>query len=201
MNKSARYCYMAAGVIIICGILLTGVIFRFSNLRQFPSRLADIYREPQISLEVPGSREVQLNSTGAYGIYYQYNLVAAAVESGKIPPELACELESETGLKIQGVPDYEPTNRYWSKKGGGPATLIQSITIEEPGRYEFSCQYPGDYTGPDIHVTIGPNYAWELIRISLKYILALLGMCLSVTTSLVISFILLFSGLMTKKNS
>lgn len=200
MNKSTRYCLIAAAIIFLSGLLLAGLIFHFSDMRLFPSRLADIYREEQISLEVPGSREVQLNRAGAYGIYYQTNLVAAAVEPVKNSPDLSCELESETGLVITGVPDYEPTNRYWSKEGGGPATLIQSITVEEPGQYVFSCQYPGDYSGPDTLVTIGPNYAWEFIRVSLRYIVALLGIYISVSVSLVISLILLFAGLMAKKN-
>lgn len=201
MNKSARYCYLAAAVTFLSGILLAGLIFHFSDLRQFPSRLADIYREPQISLEVPGSKEVQLNRTGVYGIYYEYSLVAASVEPMRVPPRLDCALESENGQIINGVPDYEPTNRYWSKKGGGPATLIQSITIENPGKYVFSCQHLNDYSGADVHVTIGPNYAWEFIRISLRYILALLGMYLSITVPLVISLILFCAGLLTKRDS
>ena len=201
INKSARYCSGVGVVILLSGILLAGLIFNFSGLRQFPSRLADIYREDQISLTVPGSREVQLNRAGAYGIYYQYSLVAAAVESVQNPPELDCILKTDSGQTITGVPDYEPTNRYWSNKGGGPATLIQSITVEEPGKYEFSCQHPSDYSGADLRVTIGPNYAWEFIRVSLKYILAILGLFLSVTIPTVIGGFLIIAGLVAKKKS
>lgn len=201
MNKSTKYCLAAAAAIFLSGLLLACLIFHFSGLRQFPSRLADIYREDQVELNVPGSREVQLNRAGAYGIYFQTNLVAAAVEPVKIPPELICELKSESGLIITGVPDYEPTNHYWSKEGGGPATLIQSISVEEPGLYVFSCQYLDDFSGPDIQVTIGPNYAWEFIQVSLRYILALLGLYGSVSVSLVISLILVIAGLMSKKGS
>ena len=192
--------FLPAMVILICGLLLSGGIFHVSGLDQFPSRLADIYREDQSSLEVPGSREVKLNRTGAYGIYYQFNLVTAVAEPVKIPPVLDCQLESETGRIIKGVPDYQPSNRYWSKKGGGPATLIQSITVDEPGRYDFSCSHPADYQGPDVQVTIGPNYTWEFIQFSSKYVLSVLGMCLSILIPFVISLILFVIGWMTKKN-
>ena len=201
MRNNPRKWFLPAMVILVCGLLLSGGIFHISGLEQFPSRLADIYREDQISLAVPGSREVQLNRTGAYGIYYQVSLVTAVAEPLQIPPELDCELESMSGRIIQGVPDYEPTNRYWSKKGGGPATLIQSITIDEPGKYGFSCSHPADYEGPDIQVTIGPNYTWEFIRVSLKYILAVLGMCLSILIPFVISLILFVTGWVAKKRN
>lgn len=197
-NKSSKW-FLPSFVILICGLLLSGGIFHISGLNQFPSRLADIYREDQISLAVPGSREVQLNRTGAYGIYYQVSLVTAVAEPVQIPPALDCQLESVSGRIIKGAADYEPTNRYWSKKGGGPATLIQSITIDEPGTYDFSCSHPADYEGPDIQVTIGPNYTWEFIRISLKYILALVGMCLSVMIPFVISLILFVIGWVMEK--
>jgi hypothetical protein len=175
------------------------LIYQLSDLRSFPSRLADIYREEQHSLEVPGSRQIQLNRPGAYGIYFQYSLVKAAAEPVQLPPELACRLDSLSGEEIQGVPDYQPTNRYWSRQGGGPATLIQSISIEEPGLYEFSCQHPGDYGGPDLQVTIGPNYTWEFIRISLKVIPALVGIYLSLTIPVVVSICILITGLLSRE--
>lgn len=200
MNKSARNCIVTALVVFIIGVLLAGVIFQFSGLRHFPSRLADIYREDQISLEVPGSREVQLNRTGAYGIYFRYSLVSAAIEPMQIPPKIDCTLSANSGRVIKGVPDYEPTNRYWSKKGGGPATLIMSVTVEEPGLYEFSCQQQGDYSGPVLQVSLGPNYAWEFIRISLTYIAAILGMILSFIVPLLVCIAFCCAALYFRRN-
>lgn len=199
MKKTTSKWFLMSLFFLICGLLVTGGIFHISGLNQFPSRLADIYREEQISLAVPGSREVQLNRSGAYGIYYQVSLVSAVAEPVQIPPVLDCQLHSASGEIIKGVPDYEPSNRYWSKKGGGPATLIQSITIDEPGRYRFSCSHPVDYQGPGIQVTIGPNYTWEFFRVSSKYIIGVLGMCLSLLIPFVISLIMFVIGWVTKK--
>jgi hypothetical protein len=201
MKKTTSTWFLTPLDILICGLLVTGGIFHISGLEQFPSHLADIYREEQISLAVPGSREVQLNRTGAYGIYYQVSLVTAVSEQVQIPPALDCQLESASGEIIKGVPDYEPSNRYWSKQGGGPATLIQSITVDQPGQYEFSCEHPGGYGGSEIQVTIGPNYTWEFIRVSLKYILAVVGMCLSILIPFVISLILFVIGRVVKRRN
>ena len=200
MNKIARNCVLNAMLVFLGGILAAGVIFHFSGLRYFPSSLADIYREDRIVLQVPGSKDVQLTRAGAYGIYFQYSLVSAALEPVHIPPAIDCSLKANTGQIIEGVPDYEPTNRYWSKKGGGPATLIKSVTIEEPGLYEFSCQHQGDYSGPALQVSLGPNYAWEFIRISLKNILAILGMFLSVTVPLLVCIALFCAAWYFRRN-
>lgn len=200
MTKMTRNCIVSGAAIFISGLLLAGLIFHFSGLRHFPSRLADIYREEQIGLKVPGSREVQLNRVGAYGIYFHYSLVTAVVEPVQIPPALNCTLLSDSGQVIEAVQDYEPANRYWSKEGGGPATLIQSITVEEPGLYEFSCQYGGEYTGPVVQVSLGPNYVWEFIRISLKYIAAILGVFLSLTIPLLVGIALCCAGWILTRN-
>jgi len=168
MNETTRNCMVTAAVVLIFGLLLSCVLFYLSDLDHFPSRLADIYREDRISLTLPGSREVQLNRAGAYGIYYQYSLMAITVDSIQNPPALICTLRSGSGQIIKGVADYEPSNRYWSKKGGGPATLIQSITVDEPGEYIFECTSQDDYLGSNVSVSLGPNYTWEFIRLVLK---------------------------------
>lgn len=199
MKPARNKMIWSALVVLLSGFLLAALICQFSGLRGFPSRLADIYREEQHSLTVPGSRHIQLNRPGAYGIYFQYSLVKAAVEPIQFPPELECRLDSLSGEEIRGVPDYQPSNRYWSRQGGGPATLIQSISIEDPGQYEFSCQHPGDYSGPDLQVTIGPNYTWEFIRTSLEVIPALVGIYLSLTIPVVVSICVLIAGLLRRK--
>jgi len=195
MIKTAGRFFSAAAIVFISVILLDSVIFHFSDIRYIPSRLADIYREDQLSLLVPGSRNVQLNRTGAYGIYYQYSLVATAADSVQKPPALACTLNSESSQIIKGVADYEPTNRYWSNKGGGPATLIQSITVDESGEYTFECIYHDDSPGPEVMVSLGPNYTWEYIRLILKNGPAILGIMLSFLGGVVISSILVVVGI------
>jgi len=201
MTKTTRDCMITAAIVFVCGVFFISLIFHFSGLRHFPSRLADIYREEQISLSVPGSKDVQLNRTGAYGVYYQYSLVAAAAAPVQNPPSLTCTLKSESGQIIQGVADHEPANRYWSKKGGGPATLIQSMTVDEPGEYTFGCVYKDDSSEPEVLVSLGPNYTWEFIRLALKNGLVLIGIILSLIGSFLVSAILIMAGIFHIKNS
>ena len=201
MNETTRNCMITAAAVLIFGLFLSCVLLYLSDLDHFPSRLADIYREDRISLTSPGSREVQLNRTGVYGIYYQYSLMAVSADSVQYPPVLTCTLKSESGQLIKGVADYEPTNRYWSKKGGGPAILIQSITVEEPGEYTFRCVYQDDNMGPEVSVSLGPNYTWEFIRLALKSGPVLISIILSLTGSFLVSTILIMAGIFHIKDS
>jgi hypothetical protein len=97
--------------------------------------------------------------------------------------------------------DYVPSNRYWENDNGGPAVLIQSISIDEPGEYRFSCQYPEGVSGPSFQVSLGPNYVWELIRMVLQNGLALLTVLFSLPAAILISIVLVLSGLISGKSS
>ena len=195
MNETTRSCMIAAAIVLVIGLLFAGLIFYISGLQYFPSLLADIYREDRIDLSVPGSKEVYLNRVGAYGIYFQYSLLADSVETNHIPPALECLLKSESGQSIRGVDDYEPSNRYWSKKSGGPATLIQSVRIDEPGAYSFECSYRENNKGEGVQVSLGPNYTWELIRLVLKFGLGIAGIILTLGGSILVSAILFLAGM------
>ena len=201
MKTESRTCYLAAAVIILVGIAFTAGIFWLSDLRMIPSNLADIYREEQHSLTVPGFVDLRLNRVGAYGIYYHYNLVTSAWEEVKIPPEIECSLVSETGKTSLSVLDYVPSNRFWKKNDGGPAVLIQSISEDEPGEYRFLCKYPEGIAGPSFQISLGPNYVWEMIRMVLKNGLALLLLIFSLPTAILVSGILLMAGLISSKRT
>ncbi len=201
VKTESRTCYLAAAVIILVGIAFTAGIFWLSEIRMIPSNLADIYREEQHSLTVPGFVDLRLNRVGAYGIYYHYSLVTSAWEEVEIPPEIECSLVSETGKTSLGVLDYVPSNRFWEKYDGGPAVLIQSISVDEPGEYRFLCQYPEGVAGPSFQISLGPNYVWEMIRMVLKNGLALLLLIFSLPTAISVSGILLMAGLIASKGT
>jgi hypothetical protein len=48
--------------------------------------------------------------------------------------------------------------------------LIRSITIDEPGTYNFSCRYANGNSRPEIVLAVGPNLAWEFVNIAAKSI-------------------------------
>jgi len=176
-EMSVRWLLGLAVVVFLSGILISTLLVKGAGMRHYPTMIADAYREKQHRLTVPGSKEVQLLRTGAYGLYYESSRVAASAEGYfKMPPEIQCTLTStSSGETIQGVPDYVETNRYWSKDKDGLGVLVMSLTVDEPGTYALACAYADDSTQPEITVALGPNYFWEFLRISGKIALPLLG--------------------------
>jgi hypothetical protein len=168
--------YSIAAVVILFGILLSGLIFEKSGLAMYPAMIADAYREQQHHLSVPGTKDIKLMRTGAYGIYYEYSLVSSSVDPPKNPPAINCSLTSKsTGEKIEAVPDYVETNRYWSKDQKRIGVLIMSITVDKPDSYTFACHYQDGSTRPEISISLGPNYFWEFLRVAWKISLPTLG--------------------------
>jgi len=200
IRKESSYCFFAAALVLLIGFMSAAGFFYLSKIRRMPSVLADVFREPQTRLTVPGSVDLHLNRVGTYGIYFEYGLVRATAETLQVPPALDCTLTSYTGQIIQGVPDYVITNRYWSNDAGGPAILIQNITVAEPGEYAFDCHYQEDNPGPDVTVSLGPNYTWEFVRLVLKNGPVLIGMILSLTGSFLVSIIFILAGIFQIKN-
>jgi hypothetical protein len=172
-----RRLFGLAVLILLAGMLTSALLFKQSGISRYTSLIADAYREAQHHLTVPGAKEVKLTRTGAYGIYYEHSLVAAAVDPRtEIPPAIECSLTSQsTGAKIAAVLDYVETNRYWPKEHGGTGVLMMSITVDQPDAYTFACNYQDGSTEPEIVVALGPNYFWEFIRVAWKISFPVLG--------------------------
>jgi len=166
-------------LIFLGGVLISILLFSGSGIGTYPTLIADAYREEQHHLNVPGSRDINITRTGAYGIYYEYSLVSSVYPDEGLPPAIDCSLTSEsTGTEIAAVPDYVETNRYRSKDLH-TGVLIMSITVNQPDSYTFACNYQDGRTGPEISVAIGPNYFWEFIRVAVRiFISSIAGMAI-----------------------
>ena len=176
-KKTSNWLIGLALLIIIAGILTSLVLFRHPSAARYPALIADAYQDPQQHLTVPGDRDVKLTRTGAYGIYYEYSLVAHPVDPRtKMPPAIDCSLVSHSsGARIAAVPDYVETNRYRSREQDISGVLIMSITVDKPDTYSFACHYQDGRSGPEIVVTLGPNYFWEFLRVAWKIGIPLLS--------------------------
>ena len=186
--------FVIAALIILLGLLVSGWIMNDSGITNYPAMISNAYREDQHRLSVPGSTDVILTRTGAYGIYYEFSSVSASVEnSPKMPPAIDCSLTSKlTGVEIEAVTDYVETNRYWSKDQGGTGVLIMSITVDEPDTYTFTCQYQINSTEPEIViVALGPNYFWEFLRVAGKISISFLGAMTAFCGSILIGLIII----------
>ena len=166
-QNPSRWLYGIAILPIIFGTLVCAWILKISGIGMYPAMIADAYSEDQHHLAVPGSKDIKLTRTGAYGIYYEYSLVSASVDPPPLPPEIDCYLTSKsTGVEMEAAPDYVETNRYWSKDRERTGVLIMSITVNEPDTYTFACRYQDGTREPEIVVALGPNYIWEFLSIA-----------------------------------
>jgi hypothetical protein len=193
-----RWLFSIAGLIMLAGLLMTTLLFKQANINRYPSLIAEAYQETRHHLRVPGDMEVKLNRTGAYGIYFEYDLTSSIYPEVEIPPTIDCTLTSKTtGAVIEAVPDYVQTNRYRSKDLHS-GVLIMSLTVEKPGAYTFACDYQDGRVEPEIRVALGPNYFWEFLRVVWKSGLPVLGGSSILCGSVLLAFLLLISGVVFK---
>ena len=161
---------------VLFGLLASAWILKTSGIGTYATRIADTFGEAQHRLSVPGSRDVKLTRTGAYAIYYEYTPVYSSIDSPKRAPAIDCSLTSRsTGAKLEAVPDYVETNRYEAKNQDRIGVLIMSLTVDEPDTYTFACRYQNGRERPEISVALGPNYAWEFLKVAGRIGLSSLG--------------------------
>jgi hypothetical protein len=199
-QNPTRWLYGIALLPILFGTLVCAWILKDSGIGMYPAMIADAYGEGQHRLSVPGSKEIKLTRTGAYGIYYEYNLMSTSVDPPPLPPEIDCSLTSKsTGAKMEAAPDYVETNRYWSKDRDRTGVLVMSITVDEPDSYTFACNYPDGRISPKLVLAIGPNYFFEFLRVAWNMGGSILGgagvLCGSFVFSFGIATIVFFTNM------
>jgi len=196
-----QWLFILAGLIFIVSILITAFLFNQANLISYPKLIADAYQENRHHLVVPGDTVVNLERKGAYGIYFEHDLTSSIYPEIEIPPAIECTLTSQAdGAVIKAVPDFVKTNRYTSKDLHA-GVLIMSITVDDPGRYSFACDYKDGRTEPEIRVALGPNYFWEFLRVLWKISLPLLASGTILCGFLPLALLLLITGIIIKQHS
>lgn len=200
INKQTlhRWLFSTTALILFAGLLAATILFKQSNISRYPSMIANAYQDAQHHLMVPGEMEVKLARTGAYGIYFEHNLMSSIYPEVEIPPAIDCTLTSKaTGAVLEAVPDYVKSNRYRSRDLYA-GVLIMSLTVDKPGTYTFACDFQDERTEPEIRVALGPNYFWEFLRVAWKISLPLLGGSSILCGSVLLAFLLLVTGIVIK---
>jgi hypothetical protein len=181
--------YAIPVLVIVLGLMLSAWIWIGSGFWKVPAMFEQAFSEEQHHLNVPGAKEVTLTRTGAYGIYYVYDLGPYRVEKPQVPLAIDCSLTSKsTGAVTQAVPDYVETNRYEDKDRMG--VLIMSLTVDKPDNYIFACRYQTDMHEPETTVALSPNYAWELLRMVGKIGLPLLAGAITMCGSILLALLI-----------
>jgi hypothetical protein len=187
----SRWLYAIAILVVILGLLAAAWILKTSGIVTYPTRIADTFSEAQHRLSVPGSKDVKLTRTGAYGIYYEYSPSSSLLDYPRSIPAIDCSLTSQsTGAKVKAAPDYVETNRYEAKNQNRTGVLIMSITVDEPDTYTFACRYQNGRERPEITVALGPNYVWEFLRAAGKGGLGLLGAMTTLCGSMLVGLLI-----------
>jgi len=169
--RPSGWIYVVTALIPLLGCLIAAAI----AYQWFPGLPGTL--ESQMKLHdltqvvVPGSEDITFAESGAYAVYYEYRSVVDGVvyASSETPPALVCSLTSKTtGADVGVAPDYVETNTYSTKDRERVGVLIQSITIDEPGAYTFSCRYADGRSQPEIVLAVGPNFMWEFFGIAAR---------------------------------
>lgn len=193
--------FLIAALVLVIGTTSSIYIVIHRSPANYPKLITDAYKGSRHVLTVPGAKEVQLIRTGAYGIYFEHDLVSSIYPEIDIPPEINCALTSKvTGAVIDAVPDYVKTNRYRSRDLHA-GVLIMSITVNKPGNYTFACDYHDLRNEPEFMVALGPNYFWEFLRVIWKIGLPVLGSCTISCGSVLLALLLLVMGIVFRTHN
>jgi hypothetical protein len=190
--KPSRWYYVLALLLPICACLGTALLVH-PNVPKLPGALEVVGIENLTQVIVPGSAEINFPTAGAYAVYYEYRGVVNGVKyiRGKTPPSISCQLTSKaSGVDVAVTTEYIEDNNYFTRNHERAGVLIRSITIRDPGVYNFSCQYPTGRTSPPIVLAVGPNVNYELLNVIVKWLAALVSGALVFVAASVLSILI-----------
>lgn len=174
-HKPSRWYYFVACLIPLFACVGTALLVN-QRIPNLPGALETLGVQNMTDVVIPGSKEIDFPKAGAYAVYYEYRSVINGVNyvREKNPPYLNCQLKSKTtGDSIELTRNYLERNIYSTQNEERVGVHIMSITIDDPGFYEFSCHYQDGRTSPKIVLAVGPNIVWEIFNVAVKPIAAI----------------------------
>jgi hypothetical protein len=172
--KPTRWYYLLAILIPIFACVGMG-LFVYGNLPKLPGALEALGIKNLTQVVVPGSAEIHFPESGAYAVYYEYRSVVDGVSYFRdaYPLNIRCQLRSKStgkSVKLDHSTVIGDVYAYPERAG----VMFKRISMDQPGVYNFSCQYPDGRTDPQIVMAVGPNLVWEFFNVALKPIAAML---------------------------
>ena len=189
--KPTRWYYVLAIFIPIFACLVTAFIV-YGNVPKLPGALDDLGVKNLTQVVVPGSAQIHFPESGAYAVYYEYRSVIDGVSyyGNEYPPSMRCHLSSKsTGESVKLDYSTVEGDVYTYPKRAG--VMFKRISIDQPGFYNFSCQYPDGRSYPKIVMAVGPNLVWEFFNVALKPIASVLCGSLAFVFAGVISILII----------
>jgi len=172
--KPTRWYYVLAIFLPIFTCLGTAFVV-YLNVPELPGALDAMGVKNLTQVVVPGSADVAFPQKGAYAVYYEYRSVIDGISYARneYPPIMICQLTSkDTGRNIRLEPSQVEGNVYTTHNPTRAGVMYKQISIDQPGIYTFSCQYPDGSVIPRSVMAVGPNMVWEFFNIAVKPIAA-----------------------------
>jgi hypothetical protein len=172
--KPTRWFYVLAILLPIFACMGTALLV-YVNVPELPGTLDTLSIHSLTQVPVPGSAEIVFPKSGAYAVYYEYRSVidGKSYYRNENFPRVRCQLNSkETGKAVKLVSSNVEGNIY--NYPGRAGVMFKQISIDQPGAYNFSCQYPDGRSTPKSVMAVGPNYVWEFFNIAVKPIAAMM---------------------------
>ena len=172
--KPSRWYYLLAILFPIFACVVTSALV-YRNVPKLPGALEALGAKNLTQVVVPGSAEIHFPKSGAYAVYHEYRSVidGASYYRDEYPPSIRCQLRSKvTGKAVKLAPSTVKGNVYTYPERAG--VMFKRISIDQPGVYNFSCQYPDGRSYPKNVMAVGPNLILEFFNIAVKPIAAML---------------------------
>ena len=172
--KPTRWFYVLAICLPIFACLATAFMV-YINVPELPGSLDAIGIKNLTQVVVPGSADVTFTQKGAYAVYYEYRSVIDGISYARneYPPIMVCQLKSkDSGRNVRLEPSQVEGNVYTTHNPTRAGVMYKMISIDQPGVYTFSCNYPDGSAIPRSVMAVGPNLVWEFFNIALKPIAA-----------------------------
>jgi hypothetical protein len=189
--KPSRWYYLLALLIPVFACLVTAFII-YVSFPGLPGALDDLDIKNLTQVVVPGSADIHFPESGAYAVYYEYRSIIDGVSyhGNEYLPGMRCQLSSKsTGESVKLDYSTVQGNVYTYPNRAG--VMFKRISIDQPGSYNFSCQYPDGRTYPKIVMAVGPNLIWEFFNVALKPIGAMLCGTFAFVSTAVISILII----------
>jgi hypothetical protein len=170
--KPTGWYYVLAILIPIFACVGTALVV-YGTVPKLPGALESLDVKNLTQVVVPGSAEIHFPKAGAYAVYYEYRSFVDGVSyyRGEYLPSMRCQLTSKSTGKAVKLAHSEVKGNVYSYPGRA-AVMFKQISIDQPGIYDFSCQYPDGRSYPQNVMAVGPNLVYEFFNVALKPIAA-----------------------------
>ncbi|MDP6636256.1 MAG: hypothetical protein QGG42_15255 [Phycisphaerae bacterium] len=153
--KPSGWCYVVAGAVLVAGIA-GFILFLVGGLSDLSGGLTQMI--------VPGQHQITLSETGSHTVFHEHRSVVGDKVYSTGPggiSGLRCKLVSKADGRE--IPLHQGSVSTSYSMGSRSGVSIFDFSIDSPGEYVFSAQYPPGRDGPETVMAIGHGFVGQLL--------------------------------------